>query len=196
MTSPQPTSSIDPRLTIELNPTSSCVAQSRIAVSRAPDWLTNPTRPGFAIPAAKVAFIPSMGFMTPRQFGPTTRIPYRWAAWSTWRSSSTPSGPTSLNPALMTITPRTPASPHSVMSLGTVFAVVTMTARSTGSPIARTDAYALTQRIAGRVGFTGYTVPPNGFDSRFHRIVRPTLPAFSVAPITAIDEGWKIASSG
>ena len=46
--------------------------------------------------------------MTPRQFGPTTRIPYRRAASSTWRSSAAPSAPTSLNPAEMMITPLTP----------------------------------------------------------------------------------------
>ena len=50
--------------------------------------------------------------------------------------------------------------------------------------------------MAGRVGLTGYTVPPNGDESRFHRIVRPTEPSFSVAPTTAIERGWKIASRG
>ena len=34
-----------------------------------------PTRPGLAIPAANVAFIAPTGFMIPRQFGPTTRMP-------------------------------------------------------------------------------------------------------------------------
>ena len=101
--------------------------------------LTNPTRPGFAIPAANVAFIRSIGFMTPRQFGPTTRMPYRRAASSTCDSSAAPSSPTSLNPALMMITPRTPAAPQSATSWGAVFAGVTMTARSTGSPIAAID---------------------------------------------------------
>ncbi len=99
--------------------------------------------------------MPPTGFMTPRQFGPTTRIPCRRAASRTWRSSSTPSAPTSLNPALMMITPRTPAWPHSSTSAGTDLGGVTMTARSTGSPIAETDGYAFTPRIAGRVGFTG-----------------------------------------
>ena len=155
MTSPQPTSSIEPRLTIELKPTSSCAAQSRIAVRSAPDWLMKPTRPGFAMPAANVAFIRPIGFMIPRQFGPTTRIPYRRAASRTWRSSSTPSSPTSLKPALMMMIPETPASPQSITSCGALFAGVTMTARSTGSPIAAMLGYALTPRIAGRVGFTG-----------------------------------------
>ena len=34
-------------------------------------------RPGAAMPAAKVAFRPPIGFITPRQLGPTTRIPSR-----------------------------------------------------------------------------------------------------------------------
>src|SRR6476660_465400 len=37
----------------------------------------------------------------------------------------------------------------------------------------------------------GNTVPPNGLDIRFHRMVRPTLPEFSVAPITATFLGEK-----
>ena len=82
---------MEPSDTIELKPTSSCAAQSRMAVRSAPDCEMKPTRPGLAMPAAKVAFIRSIGFMMPRQFGPTTRIPYLRAASRTWRSSSTPS---------------------------------------------------------------------------------------------------------
>src|SRR5437764_4143979 len=37
----------------------------------------------------------------------------------------------------------------------------------------------------------GKTVPPNGLDIRFQRIVRPTLPGVSVAPITATVWGEK-----
>ena len=47
-----------------------------------------------------------------------------------------------------------------------------------------------------RFGLTGKTVPPNGLLIRFQRIVRPTLPGFSVAPMTATLRGAKIASSG
>ena len=75
MTSPQPTSSMEPRLTMLEKPTSSCAAQSRMAVRSAPDWLIKPTRPGLAMPAANVALNRPMGFMMPRQLGPTTRIP-------------------------------------------------------------------------------------------------------------------------
>src|SRR5947209_2289661 len=37
----------------------------------------------------------------------------------------------------------------------------------------------------------GNTVPPNGLVTRFQRMVRPTLPAVSVAPITATLRGAK-----
>ena len=38
--------------------------------------------------------------------------------------------------------------------------------------------------------------PPNGVLIRFHNVVRPTLPGFSVAPITAMFRGVKKTSSG
>jgi len=47
-----------------------------------------------------------------------------------------------------------------------------------------------------RCGLIGNTAPPNGLLTRFQRIVRPTLPAFSVAPMTATLRGAKIASRG
>ena len=46
-------------------------------------------------------------------------------------------------------------------------------------------------RTLARLELTGYTVPPKGLLIRFHRMLRPTLPAFSVAPITATDFGAK-----
>src|SRR6266487_3731426 len=51
-------------------------------------------------------------------------------------------------------------------------------------------------RIEGRLGLTGKTVPPKGLEIRFQRMVRPTLPCVSVAPMTATFFGAKIASSG
>ena len=43
-----------------------------------------------------------------------------------------------------------------------------------------------------RLGLIGKTVPPKGLLIKFHRTVRPTLPAFSVAPTTATDCGVKM----
>ena len=89
--------------------------------------------PGRAMAPAKVAFRPVIGFITPRQFGPMTRIRPRRACSRTRRSSSIPSAPVSLKPAEMMIAPRTPASTHSAIRSGTAGAGVTMTARSTRS---------------------------------------------------------------
>ena len=48
----------------------------------------------------------------------------------------------------------------------------------------------------GRLGLTGKTVPPKGLLIRFHSTVRPTLPGFSVAPMTATVFGAKNTSNG
>ena len=123
------------------------------------------------------------------------RIRPRRACSRTCRSSSAPGPPTSLNPAEITIAPRTPASTHSPITSGTVAAGVTITARSTGSGTSPIVGYALIPSTFGRFGLTGKTVPPNGLLIRFQRTVRPTLPYFSVAPMTATVLGAKIASS-
>ena len=88
-----------------LNPTHSRSDQSSMAVQSAPDWLMNATFPFAAIDPANVAFNPTRGAITPRQFGPMIRmLPFR-ASSSTCRSSSRPCGPVSRNPAEM-IRPR------------------------------------------------------------------------------------------
>ena len=84
--SPQPTSTIDPIDTNELNPTLTCRLQSSTAVHSAPLWLMKPTLPGRAIALANVAFSPVSGLITPRQFGPMTRIRPRRASSTTCRS--------------------------------------------------------------------------------------------------------------
>src|ERR1700733_5410127 len=50
--------------------------------------------------------------------------------------------------------------------------------------------------MLGRLGFTGQTGPPKGLPMRFCRTVHPTLPARSVAPMTATDFGVKMEASG
>ena len=128
--SPHPTSSIEPSETTALNPTFSRALQSRTAVRSAPLWLTKPTVPGAEMPAANVAFSPVVGRITPRQLGPTIRIPLARAVARIWRSSSAPSGPTSLNPAEMMTTAFTPAAAHSSTVAGIVPAGVAMTTSS------------------------------------------------------------------
>ena len=70
-----------------LKPTISRSDQSSTAVQSAPDWLMKATLPRRAMPAAKVALTPLMGFITPRQFGPTRRMLPRRAWASNCRSS-------------------------------------------------------------------------------------------------------------
>ena len=57
-----------------LKPTFSRKLQSSTAVHSAPLWLMKATLPGRATLRAKVAFSPRIGFITPRQFGPMSRI--------------------------------------------------------------------------------------------------------------------------
>jgi hypothetical protein len=111
-------------------------------------------------------------------------------------SSATPSGPISLKPAEMTMAERMPRAAHSSMRAGTPGAGVTMTTRSIGPGADARSGYALIPRMLGRFGLIGRTVPPNGLLMRFQRMVRPTLPAFSVAPTTATVPGEKNGSRG
>ena len=99
-----------------------------------------------------------------------------------------------MKPAEMTMTPPTPASAHSAIMPGTVCAGATITARSTSAGTSEMLGYALTPSTFGRLALTGKTVPPNGLLTRFHMMVRPTLPGRSVAPITATVSGLKIES--
>ena len=59
----------------------------------APLWLMKPTWPGRAIAGANVALSPLHGAITPRQFGPMSRILPRRASASTSDSSAMPRGP-------------------------------------------------------------------------------------------------------
>src|SRR5271157_4503090 len=143
---------------------------------------------------ATEAFRPVIGLITPRLFGPMTRIRPR-PAWSMIRrSSAAPSAPISLNPAEATMAARTPASTHSPIRSGTVGAGVATMARSTRSGTSPMRGWALIPSTLRRFGLTGKMGPPNGLFIRFHTIVRPMLPAFSVAPMTAMFWGVKNAS--
>ena len=143
---------------------------------------------------ATVAFRPVIGLITPRLSGPMTRIRPRPACSTIRCSSAAPSAPISLNPAEMTTTARTPASTHSPIRSGTIGAGVATMARSIGSSRSPMRGWVLIPSTLRRLGLTGKTVPPNGLFIRFDTIVRPMLPAFSVAPMTAMVWGVKNAS--
>ena len=166
-----------------------------MAVSNAPLWLMNATLPGRAIVCANVAFSPRTGFITPRQFGPISRILPRMIC-VICASRSLPCSPCSLNPAEITMPAGIPAATDSARTSGTLSAGVVTTTRSTLSGSSETLGYALMPRTFGRLELTGNTVPPKGLLSRFHNTDRPTLPILSVAPTTATLRGANNGSSG
>jgi hypothetical protein len=88
------------------------------------------------------------------------------------------------------IAPFTPAAAHSSTIRGTVVAGVAITARSISSATSLIVGNAFCPRIIERLGLTGKIRPLN--DCRFSINARPTLPAFSLAPITATDFGANI----
>lgn len=109
-------------------------ASARIASPSAPDCETKPTLPRTGVVAAKVAlrFTSGSVLTTPMQLGPTMRIRCPRNVALSLASNNAPSDPTSLNPAVMTMSPRTPFLPHAVTTESTwSFATVTI-AKSTG----------------------------------------------------------------
>ncbi len=112
-----------------------------IATPSAPLCEQSATEPGGGMRGAKEAFSRTSGcvWMSPRQLGPTMRIPPRRTASISSACRVSPSPPTSAKPAVMTTSARTPASAHSSTTPGTTGAGTARTARSTGSPIASTE---------------------------------------------------------
>ena len=72
-----------------------------------PDWTTRPADPAAGWCTAKVASRPRLGTATPKQFGPTSRIPQRRQA------SSRPADWAEVSPEVITTIDRTPRLPHS-----------------------------------------------------------------------------------
>ena len=113
--SPLPRSALLPTETNDDSPRPSRSAASMIATPRPPLCDMKPTRPGIAWRAPNVALsrTPGLVFSTPRQLGPTIRMPAsrQTSSSSCWRRS--PSSPASANPAEITSSARTPAAAHS-----------------------------------------------------------------------------------
>ena len=78
--------------------------------------------------------------MTPKEFGPITRMPLVRAVRSSSRWRTSPSGPASANPAETTSRPLTPAPAQSRTTSRTDSAGTAMTARSTGASMSPTRA--------------------------------------------------------
>jgi hypothetical protein len=148
----------------------------------------NPIFPGNAKGFANVAFNPMCGNITPTQFGPMIRIFPRRSRICL--SSSAPVDPHSLKPAEMITAPLTPAAAHSPIIFGTIAAGVAITARSTFFGTSRMLRNVFCPNNVVRLGLTKKTRPLN--DRTFSDKARPTLPAFSLAPITATPSGANI----
>ncbi len=106
----------------------------------APDWERSPTRPGTGGIGEKVALqrMPGSVLQTPRQFGPTTRIPCRRAIASSSASASEPASLVSPNPAVTMTSAFAPAAAASSATVRTEDGGTATTTRSTRSGMAQT----------------------------------------------------------
>src|SRR5690348_6662804 len=84
-------------------PSSDMCRSSEIPIP--PDWTTRPAAPGAGWPAANVASSPRGGTATPKQLGPTRRMPCR-------RHTASRSGPWEPRPEVTTTRDRTPRRPQ------------------------------------------------------------------------------------
>ena len=112
-----------------------CGSCSQSRTPTAPDCETRASRPGSGSSEPNVAVIRTPGSVlaTPRQFGPTSRIPCVRATSSSLVSTAAPKRPVSPKPAVITVTARTPMAAASSITPGTADAGTATTARSTGS---------------------------------------------------------------
>ena len=104
------------RLPIDANadsPSPSASACSSSAIPTPPLCEDTATLPGRGAVGANVAFRPAGVLSTPRQLGPTSRIPVARHRDSRSRWRSAPSAPVSAKPAEMTTRLRTPFAAHS-----------------------------------------------------------------------------------
>ena len=129
----------------------------RMLTPMAPDWLMKATGPGGGMTGAKVALSEYSGSVlsTPRQLGPTRRMPASRTRSSSlaWRSAPSPS--VSPKPAEMTTSPRTPAAAHCSATPSTCCLGTTTTARSTGPGSDSSEGQAGIEWIDAADGFTG-----------------------------------------
>ena len=192
-------SALLPTETNDDSPTPRRLAASMIAIPRPPLCDMKPTRPGTAAGGAKVALSRTSGAVlsTPRQLGPTSRIPASRQTSSSSRWRAAPSAPVSANPAEIT----------------------SSAAHAGGRALARDVDHLLgghghhrqldragnvAHRAVGRaatgprrpVSLTAYTAPLNSAASRLCRISPPIVPRRRDAPITATERGSRKLAHG
>jgi hypothetical protein len=117
-------------------------ADSRIATPTAPDCDAIASPPAGGNDGANVALSRTAGSVltTPRQFGPTSRSPRALASRTISAWAAAPSPPVSARPEVRMTAAPTPVSAHSATTSRTCPAGTAITARSTGSGTAATDA--------------------------------------------------------
>ena len=179
-----------PMLTTAENPIPCALASSTSAAHMAPLCDTSAILPAFGVTLRNVEFIMVLGsrFITPRQFGPITSMPYFAAISRSCASRRAPSSSTSLKPAVIMTAPPIPFLPHSSSAWATSVLRMTMTARSILPGASSTLLYAFLPKTVSRVGLMG-SIFPLKLLIRLLVMVAPTLPGLSDAPITAIERG-------
>ena len=116
-------------------------AEASTAMPSAPDWANSPSRPCGGRVGASEALSRTAGslLISPKEFGPTTRMPASRARRSSSACSRAPSRPSSAKPDDTTSRALTPASAHSSTTSSTACAGTAMTARSTCPGTAATE---------------------------------------------------------
>ena len=113
-----------------------------------PDCMTRPATPGRAGVTANVASRPMPGTATPKQSGPTSRMPCLRPTASRSAQAATSS------PAVITTRDRTPRWPHCSATWSTAAAGTAITARSTASGRSSTEGRHRSPAICRARGFT------------------------------------------
>ena len=142
------TSYLSPADTNDEQPMPSRDSCSSSAMPIPPDCTTSPAWPGSGCRAPNVASRASPGTASPKQLGPTSRMPYR-------RQVASRSGPASPRPAVTTTRERIPRRPHSAATLVTAAAGTAITARSGTSGRSATEAAHGRPSIECARGLTG-----------------------------------------
>ena len=123
------------------------------------------------------------GTATPKEFGPTRRMPPRRLA------SSRPDSCAGVRPEVITTSDLAPRIPHSCATSTTRAAGTVTTARSGASGSAATDGTHGMPSMSPPCGLTAYKAPAKPASRMLSRIVRPIDPGRWLVPTTAADRG-------
>ena len=148
--------------------------------------MTRPVTPGLAGRAANVASRPRLGTATPKQSGPTRRMPWRRVMASRLALCF------GSRPDVITTRDRTPRWPHCAATSSTWAAGTAITARSAGSGRSSGEARLGSPATWAARGFTTESRPRYPAALMLSRMARPTVPRRRLAPITATEVGAKM----